>query len=111
MQPLNLTLTDAARAAIDKFMEGLDYDESIPSLIHARIVSCGGNAATDQWTVGAYHPDRVRFFEQLRVNTGLEFFFKCDGLVLLLWQPTAVNTLRGRTLDYSYRRYHLLERL
>ena len=111
MQPLNLTLTDAARAAIDQYMEGLDYDESIPCLIHGRTVSRDGSAAMDQWTVGAYHPDRLRFFEQLRVNTGLEFFFKCDGLVLLLWQPALANTLRGRTLDYSYRRYHLLERL
>lgn len=108
MQPLNLTLTDAARAAIDKFMEGLDYDESIPCLTFSRIVSRDGGSPAGQWTVGAYHPDRVRFFEQLRRNTGLEFFFKCDGLVLLLWQPALASALNGRTLDYSFHRYQVL---
>jgi hypothetical protein len=108
MQPLNLTVTDAARGAIDKFMEGLDFDESIPCLTRMRTVSLDGTPPTDRWTVGAYHPDRVRFFEQLRVNTGLEFFFTCDGLVLLLWQPTLPSTLRGRTLDYSLQRYRVL---
>jgi hypothetical protein len=108
MQALNLTLTDAARAAIDKFMEGLDYDESIPCLRRMRIVALDGSVPVEQWTVDAYHPDRVRFFEQLRANTGLEFFFKCDGLVLLLWQPALANTLHGRTLDYSYQRYQVL---
>ena len=32
MQPLDLKLTDAARAAIDNFMSGLDYDEGVPCL-------------------------------------------------------------------------------
>ena len=108
MQPLNLTLTDAARAAIDKFMEGLDYDESIPCLTRSRSVSCDGGAPAELWTVGAFHPDRVRFFEQLRLSTGLEFFFKCDGLVLLLWQPALDKELCGRTLDYAFRRYRVL---
>jgi hypothetical protein len=108
MQPLNLTLTDAARAAIDKFMEGLDYDESIPCLTRSRSLSCDGNQAAEQWTVGAFHPDRVRFFEQLRLNTGIEFFFKCDGLVLLLWQPALERILHGRTLDYAFRKYRVL---
>ena len=107
MQSLNLTLTEAARAAIDSFMEALDYDEGIPCLTRHRYLAREGRPASEHWTVGAYHPDRVRFFEQLRSNTGLEFFFKCDGVVLLLWQPALANCLQGRTLDYSLRRYQL----
>jgi hypothetical protein len=47
----------------------------------------------------------VRFFEQLKRATGLEFFFECDGTIFLLWQPQLAKTLSGKTLDYSFRRY------
>jgi hypothetical protein len=102
-KPLNLRLTEAARAAIDSFMAGLDYDESVPCLVRIR----EHGAPQEKWTVGAYHPERVRFFEQLRRATGLEFFFECDGLVFLLWQPQLATALEGKTLDYSFRRYHV----
>jgi hypothetical protein len=103
-ESLNLRLTEAARAAIDSFMAGLDYDEGVPCLLRSR-ASAEGGRCDEKWTVGAYHPDRIRFFEQLRRATGLEFFFECDGLVFLLWQPQLASTLRGKTLDYSFRRY------
>jgi hypothetical protein len=102
-ESLNLRLTDAARAAIDSFMAQLDYDEGVPCLLRSR-ASEGGRCG-EKWTIGAYHPDRIRFFEQLRRATGLEFFFECDGLVFLLWQPQLASTLHGKTLDYSFRRY------
>ncbi|MFM9969857.1 MAG: hypothetical protein ACKVQK_15820 [Burkholderiales bacterium] len=105
MQPLDLRLTDTARAAIDKCMESLDYDECLPYLIRSCWVSRDGQAPREVWAVGAYPPDRVRFFEQLRANTGMEFFYKCDGVVLLLWQPSLAAWLHGRTLDYSLQRY------
>jgi hypothetical protein len=101
---LNLRLTEAARGAIDSFMAGLDYDEGIPCLLRHRD---GGEPHSEKWTIGAYHPERVRFFEQLRRATGLEFFFECDGLVFLLWQPQLAAALDGKTLDYSFRRYHV----
>jgi hypothetical protein len=107
MQSLNLNLTDSARAAIDSFMAGLDYDESIPCLTRNRFPAHEGRGASDYWTVCAYHPDRVRFFEQLCRNSGAEFFFRCDGLVFLLWQPAVAGMLQNKTLDYSLRRYHL----
>ena len=107
MQTLNLSLTDSARAAIDAFMAGLDYEESIPCLTHHRLVANTGHHAGRQWTVGAFHPERVRFFEQLCRSTGTEFFFKCDGVVLLLWQPALAPLLCGRTLDYTVGRYLL----
>ena len=108
MQALNLNLTEAARVAIDRFMEDLDYDESVPCLTRERTLACGQYPPGDYWTVGAYHPDRIRFFEQLRANTGMEFFFKCDGVVLLLWQPCLASTLQGRTLDYVCQRYRVI---
>jgi hypothetical protein len=103
--PLDLRLTDAARAAIDGFMASLDYDEGVPCLLRSRDAAVNGARPQEKWTVGAYHPERVRFFEQLRRSTGLEFFFQCDGLVFLLWQPRLAATLEGKTLDYSLRRY------
>jgi hypothetical protein len=105
-KPLNLHLTEAARAAIDSFMASLDYDEGVPCLLRQR-ASVAGGRSEEKWTVGAYHPDRIRFFEQLRRATGFEFFFECDGLVFLLWQPQLASTLQGKTLDYSFRRYHV----
>jgi hypothetical protein len=104
---LDLRLTDAARNAIDGFMAKLDYDEGIPCLLRIREAAVSGMPAREKWTVGAYHPERLRFFEQLRRATGLEFFFQCDGLVLLLWQPQLPSDLRGKTLDYSLQRYLL----
>jgi hypothetical protein len=103
--PLNLRLTEAARAAIDGFMAKLDYDEGVPCLLRQRDAAIEGGRCEEKWTVGAYHPDRIRFFEQLRRATGLEFFFECDGLVFLLWQPQLATTLQGKTLDYSFQRY------
>jgi hypothetical protein len=104
---LDLRLTDAARAAIDSFMSGLDYDEGVPCLVRSRDAAANGMPAREKWIVGAYHPERVRFFEQLRKVTGLEFFFTCDGVRMLLWQPQLAATLQGKTLDYSFRRYHV----
>ncbi len=96
---LNLRLTEAARAAIDGFMASLDYDEGVPCLLRSRELAKNGGGGGEKWTVGAYHPERIRFFEQLRRATGLEFFFECDGLVFLLWQPQLASTLEGKTLD------------
>jgi hypothetical protein len=104
---INLRLTEAARAAIDAFMAGLDYDEGVPVLLRDRASTEDGRCE-EKWTVRAYHPDRIRFFEQLCRATGLEFFFECDGLVFLLWQPQLAATLQGKTLDYSFRRYHVI---
>ena len=36
-----------------------------------------------------------------------EFFFECDGLVFLLWQPQLASSLEGKVLDYAYQRYHV----
>jgi len=102
---LDLRLTDAARNAIDGYMASLDYDEGVPCLLRVRDAAVSGAPAREKWTVGAYHPERVRFFEQLRRSTGLEFFFQCDGLVFLLWQPRLASSLQGKTLDYSLQRY------
>lgn len=102
---LDLRLTDSARAAIDSFMAGLDYDEGVPCLLRIRDAALNGSPSREKWTVGAYHSERVRFFEQLRRSTGFEFFFQCDGLVFLLWQPQLAAVLRGKTLDYSLQRY------
>lgn len=102
---LNLRLTESARAAIDSFMSGLEYDEGVPCLLRSRSAAVNGDPVKEKWTVGAYHPDRIRFFEQLRTSTGLEFFFECDGLVMLLWQPHLASTLAGKTLDYSLQRW------
>jgi len=107
MQSLNLTLTDAAREEIDAFMERVDYDESIPSLIRHPRRHSDGTPAGEQWLVNAYKPERIRFFELLGESSGVEFFFKCDGVVILLWQPSLASVLQGRTLDYSMRRYVL----
>ena len=101
---LDLRLTDSARAAIDSLMASVDYDEGVPCLLRSRDAPAMGQTG-EKWTVGAYHPDRIRFFEQLNRITGLEFFFQCDGLVILLWQPELAETLEGKTLDYSFRRY------
>ena len=100
---INLRLTDAARAAIDAAMAKLDDDEGVPGLLRSR----EHGDSDDKWTVGSYGPNRVRFFQQLARVTGLDFFFDCDGLVLLVWQPNLVPVLEGKTLDYSYRRYVL----
>ena len=103
--PLDLRLTEAARAAIDSFMAKLDYDEGVPCLLRNRSAAVNGDPAKEHWSVGAYHPDRIKFFEQLTVATGLDFFFECDGLVMLLWQPQLARTLSGKTLDYALQRW------
>jgi hypothetical protein len=100
---LNLRLTEAARAAIDDYMARLDYDEGVPCLVRHR--DAGDGVGEEKWMIGAFHPERVRFFEQLKRATGLEFFFECDGTIFLLWQPQLAKTLSGKTLDYSFRRY------
>ncbi len=103
--PLDLRLTDSARSAIDALMSKMDFDEGIPCLLRYRDAAVNGSATGDHWTVGAYHPERIRFFEQLRRVSGLEFFFRCDGLVILLWQPELAAVLEGKVLDYALRRY------
>jgi hypothetical protein len=102
---LDLRLTDSARAAIDAMMATLDFDEGVPCLLCSREAAVNGSPAGEHWTVGAYHPERIRFFEQLRCVSGLEFFFRCDGLVFLLWQPELARLLEGKVLDYCFRRY------
>ncbi len=103
--PLDLRLTDSARSAIDTLMAKMDFDEGVPSLLRVREAAVNGSPAGEHWTVGAYHPERIRFFEQLRRVSGLEFFFRCDGVVFLLWQPELAALLEGKVLDYSLRRY------
>ena len=105
--PLDLRLTDPARCAIDAMMAKMDFDEGVPCLLRSREAAVNGSPPGEHWTVGAYHPERIRFFEQLRCVTGLEFFFRCDGLVFLLWQPELAAVLEGKVLDYSLRRYVL----
>jgi hypothetical protein len=97
---LNLRLTDAARAAIDAAMGRHDH-EGVPGLLRSRHYG----DPREKWTVGSYGPSRIRFFEQLARVTGLEFFFDCDGLILLVWQPNLAAALEGKTLDYSFQRY------
>jgi hypothetical protein len=99
-RPLNLRLTDAARVAIDAAMVTLDH-EGVPGLLRSR----HHGDPREKWTVGSYDQKRVLFFEQLARVTGLDFFFDCDGLILLVWQPNLVPVLEGKTLDYSFRRY------
>ncbi len=103
--PLDLRLTDSARSAIDAMMAKSDFDEGVPCLLRSRDAAVNGSPPGEQWTVGTYHPDRIRFFEQLRRVSGLEFFFRCDGLVFLLWQPELAAALEGKVLDYAFRRY------
>jgi hypothetical protein len=97
---LNLRLTEAARSAIDASMANVDH-EGVPALLR----SWHHGDPREKWTVGCYDPGRIRFFEQLARVTGLEFFFDCDGLILLMWQPNLAPALEGKTLDYSFRRY------
>lgn len=99
-RPLNLRLTDAARVAIDGAMAKLDH-EGVPGLLR----SWHHGDPREKWSVGSYDQNRVLFFEQLARVTGLDFFFDCDGLILLVWQPNLVPVLEGKTLDYSFRRY------
>ena len=99
-RPLNLRITDAARGAIDGFMASLE-DEGVPALSVSR--KWGENQ--ERWMVGAYHPERIRFFEQLAKVSGFDFFFECDGLIFLLPYTRVVGRLEGRTLDYAYSRY------
>ncbi|MCC6472157.1 MAG: hypothetical protein IT514_00285 [Burkholderiales bacterium] len=97
---LDLRITDAARTAIDDFMAGLE-DEGVPALC----VNRRWGEKQEHWMVGAYHTERIRFFEQLARVSGFDYFFQCDGLLFLLPYNGVVGRLEGRTLDYAFSRY------
>lgn len=98
---LNLRLTEDARAAINGFMARQDDDECVPGLT----VNRRHGETHENWSVCAFGPERIRFFEHLARCFGHDFFFECDGMRFILPQSQLIAKLAGRTLDYTLQRY------